>query len=272
MAPLSCSKIRDSLVAHIGEKTGALTFSDQCVITLPVKTLDDRLLSIFVEQKMDDYFIVHDGGKNIAELFVQGISLTEHRLSTLETIAHRFGVSVSADGVFTKGCTRKEMDDSILAVTQCASLAMFDVATHHPVVEEEKLETKVNRALHKWKPPYVNSIGRKVVVKGKESQHYLDFVSYSSDEAAHSSVAVEILSPTYSPRLQANQYGFLVLDIRDTPFSRWKRLAVVQRVEQWPAASLQLIGKLSDEVLRLREGEESEVEQALPEYMNRLAA
>ncbi len=49
---------------------------------------------------MDDFFLVHDGGKNLAELFVQGINVTENKVKTFEAMARRFGVSVSADDFY----------------------------------------------------------------------------------------------------------------------------------------------------------------------------
>src|SRR6185437_693760 len=267
-----CSAIKESLLAYFGQQTGVLSFDRNCVITLPLRTLDDRNISVFIDRKLEDYFVVHDGGKNLGELFVQGIKITETKKKQLEAMAKRFGVSISPEGIFTRGCKLGQLEDSILSITQCASLCMMEVLSHHAVIEEEPLETKVSRSLNKWKPDYVREIGRRVAIQGTQSTHSFDFVSFSSDEEKHKTVAVEILSPTYSARLQADRYGFLVLDIKNSHFDRWARLAVVQKVEMWPRDSMRLIQKLSNEVIALGTDQEPEIEQLLPPVMDQLAA
>ena len=58
-----CSSIRDALLSFLGAELEVSTFEDQCIITLPLKTLDDRFLDVYVEPRIGDYVVVHDGGR-----------------------------------------------------------------------------------------------------------------------------------------------------------------------------------------------------------------
>src|ERR1700683_2418710 len=50
------------LVACLQASTVAEQIGDTCVITLPIPTVDGRVVGVFVESRVGDYFLVSDGG------------------------------------------------------------------------------------------------------------------------------------------------------------------------------------------------------------------
>ena len=56
-----------------------------------------------------------------------------------------------------------------------------------------------------------------VGVMGKLEEHKFDFVTYADDP--HKTVALKVISPSSSAIGQAERYGFLVLDLDETPFA-----------------------------------------------------
>ena len=271
MASMNCNLIKESLVGYIKRELEVSTFQNKCVITLPIKTFDDRFVDIVVEEKLSDYYLVHDAGKSLGELFAQGVSLTDTRRKLLGVIAHQFGAELS-DGIFTVGCKHSGLQDAVFAISQCATLAMFELAEHRPIVEEEPIAQKISRSLKQWQPRYIREINRGVPMKGHLFPHKFDFVAFSEDESRHPTCALQNLPPTYSARVQAERYAFLVLDIRDTYFDRWPRLAVLSKIEQWTPDAKNMVSELSTNVLEVRSDEEGQIEETLPSFMNQLVA
>ena len=85
-------------------------------------------------------------------------------------------------------------------------------------------------------------------------------------------LALKILRPTYSPRVAAERYGFMVLDLDRLDVGRWPRLAVVTQAERWQQAQLRLVQRLSRETLTVRSGEEALLEDLVPAAMTMMAA
>ena len=270
METLNCHSIKESLIDHLREGIGVASFENHCVITLPIKTLDDRYVDITIERKLSDYFLVHDAGKSLSELFVQGVSLTDATRKHLEGIARANGVELSKD-MFVIGCTHGNLERSILAVSQCAIAAMLELISHQPVVEEEPISSKISRSLKKWQPQFNKTIERGVHVAGRRFPHSFDFVSFPSDAPAHKTTAIRVLTTAYKAYVQAERYAFLVLDIENTPFDAWSRLAVISRAETWPIKYRKMVATLSQRTLEVESGQESAIEQELPTYMNQLA-
>jgi hypothetical protein len=63
------------------------------VATLSIPTIDGRLVDVFVATTLGDYFIVHDGGKAINELILQGVDITDSITKHFDALARRFNVS-----------------------------------------------------------------------------------------------------------------------------------------------------------------------------------
>ena len=67
---MRCDSVRDSLLAAFAGDLEVTTSGDKCIVTLPLKTVDDRFIDVIVEPMPDSLFVyVHDGGKSTAELF-----------------------------------------------------------------------------------------------------------------------------------------------------------------------------------------------------------
>lgn len=271
MESINCLSIKDSLIDYLNKEVEIAAFKDRCILTLPLKTVDDRYVDVTVERKMPDYFLVHDAGKSISELFMQGISLTESRRKTLEAIAKTNRADLIHD-VFTVGCKAHELQNAILAIGLCSTMAMLELIGHKAEIEEEPLAETINRSLKRWQPQFIRSVDRRVSVKGRKFPHFFDFVTFAADESAHHTAAIKLLPPSYGGQIQAERYAYLVIDIEGTPYHSWPRLAVVSKVETWPPAALKMIKSLSARTLELRTGEESLVTEELSKYMDALVA
>src|SRR5437867_641474 len=134
----NCQFLKETLLEFLGSAINVTEIRDYCVLTLPHKTLDDRLASIFVHEKMPGYFIVDDGGKTSAELFTQGIHITDLKLSALEELAERYGATF-VQGTFRIGCRTDELNGAIVSIAQCATLATWYVLGHKPRFEEQPI-------------------------------------------------------------------------------------------------------------------------------------
>ena len=270
MAPTDCRSFREALLGYLDHELEVNAFENQCVLTLPLKTLDDRFLDVYIEAHPPDYLVVHDGGRTTAELFVQGIHLNRNKEELFKEIARRYGANYG-DGSFVLGCKPSNAQDAILAIAQCASLAMHEVLTHKPDFAEEQPSLIVKRTLDSWKPDHVE-LKHRLSVRGQTpgATHTFDSVAFSK-LSGNRAVAVKALALGYGPPVQADRYGFLVLDIRGTEYDKWQRLAVVSKAEQWPANVLKQVRSLSAKTLEVRSGDDLEIERLLPSYVEELA-
>ena len=160
----------------------------------------------------------------------------------LKGIAQAYG-AVFQNGRFQIACPNETaVQEAVFAIGQCASLAMIDIVSHKPVVEDEALSGRVARALERWRPSYV-AIHRRYSVEGSMVEHVFDFVSMPIRPNAQT-VALKILHPSIGPKIQVERYGFLNYDIRGKESDKWSKLAIVAKVDEWPDASLQLVRDL----------------------------
>ena len=166
MEIMSCSQIKEALIRRLNDDIAVTMVQNQCVFSLPFRCLDERITDVFVEKMLGDLYKVHDAGITTSHLFAQGIHITGHKADMFEEVAKRLGVGYLG-GTFEVSCKESEIQDAILAVGQCSSLATFEVAAHKPIVEEDPVTTRVHRSLIQWKPDYIKQIGRNVPVKGR---------------------------------------------------------------------------------------------------------
>lgn len=268
MEMTSCRSLRDAVVAFLDQQIEATTVNDKCIITLPLKTLDDRFVDVYIERRLGPNVLVHDGGKTMAELFAQGIHLTDSQELQMKGIARRNG-AVYQHGMFQIAATLGEtLQESVLALAQCITLAMMPVLSHTPVIEDEPLSGRVARSLFIWRPPYVD-IERNKTVKGRRKEHRFDFISHARKADART-VAIKLLPPGYGPNVQADRYGFLAYDLESRIFDRWRRLAIIARVEEWTRESLDIVRSLSADTIELETDAEQSVELVLPRKMTEL--
>lgn len=242
-----------------------------CIVTLPLKTADDRFIDVFVERMRDSksFMYVHDGGKNTAELFAQGVHQTDTQERMLKGIAAAHGAQFQ-DGRFHILCKNEtEVQAAVLSIGQCAALAMVDVVSHLPNIEDEPLKSRVFRALTAWRPSYVE-IKRGYVAVGKTGvDHSFDFVTVPVRARART-VALKLLPPSVGASWQVSRYGFLVLDLGGKKEGRWPRLAIVSKAEEWSPKNIGTIESMSEDVIVLKSGEEDQLDRILPRKMARL--
>lgn len=266
----ACRSLRESFASYLGRELEVSTFHDQCVLTLPFKTVDDRYVSVYIDSMLGDYVIVHDGGKTSAELFAQGIHFTDARRAEFRAIAERYGAAFE-NGAFTIGCRPAEAQPAILAVAQCVTAAMLPVLKHFPVLDSEPVSVVVKRTLDRWRQVDFD-IRHRVHAKGTTpgSDHVFDSVAFARHQRMRS-VAVKALSYGYGPKVSADRFGYMVLDLKGTQFDRLSRLAVISKVETWTSDALVQVRSLAADTIEARTGEEAEIERVLPAKIERLA-
>lgn len=131
----NCLGIKPELIAFLERHVEVSADEGACVISLPLKTLDGRYIEVHVEATVGDVVLVHDAGHAVAELFLQGIHMSEPRTAVLKAIAKSYNASFS-DGTFTAIAKPSTVNNAVLAIAQCASLAMHEVLKHVPVVQD----------------------------------------------------------------------------------------------------------------------------------------
>ena len=165
------------------------------------------------------------------------------------------------------------LSEAILGIAQCASLAMHDVITHKPVSETVHVPRMVRTVLNRWGESTTDFDLRRdyrFLGSSGKSQHVFDYLAQPKNGARE--VAVQILPRTYSPRVQAERYGFLVLDIRDTVYDSWPRIAVISNANAWDRISLGLVKNMSTETVALAPGRESvSAIREIPKQIERLS-
>jgi hypothetical protein len=284
----NCQLIKETLLEFLGAAIDVTEMRDYCILTLPQKTLDDRLASVFVQEKMPGYFLVNDGGKTSAELFAQGIHITDVRLTALEELAERYGATF-VQGTFRMGCHADKLNAAIVAIGQCATLATWYVLGHKPRFNEEPVLHRIEAGMRAWRPPYENEIRPRVRVLGQKMEHVIDFVSFPRDGTIDRPddrkfekvlqtlnpqlpIGVKVVRPSDNPLEQARGYGFMAYDLAGTPFDSWPRVAVVTRKEDWTEPAMELVYKSASIVIPIETGEEDKLEKLIPERLSEVAA
>jgi hypothetical protein len=242
-----------------------------CIVTLPLKTADDRFIDVFVDQMTGskNFMYVHDGGKNTAELYAQGIHPNDTQEAMLKGIARAHGATFH-DGRFQILCKNEaEIQAAVLAIGQCAALSMIEVVSHIPNVQEEPLTGRVARALQAWQPPHVE-IERRVHIAGRTGlDHVFDFVAKSA-RFDRRTVALKLLPPSVGPAWQVSRYALLALDLEGKEAAQWSRLAIVSKAELWQPKTIDVVRQFSTDIIVLKTDEEEEIERMLPHKMNML--
>ena len=240
------------------------------MLVLPGKTLDDRHSAIFIEQRMSDYFLVHDAGKTAAELYAQGIHITDPREEAFTQMAERLG-AVFSKGMFQVGCSRADLHQAILAVGQCESLGMWHILGHKPDFSDEPVVSRVEHGIRAWNAPYEHQIESRIPVLGRHSKHVFDFVSFPV-HVARETIALKILRPGDDSLSKAQGYGYLALDIEQTQYAQWRKLAVMTKVDNWTKNARELVRGLSTATVEVESGEEEAIETLIPQKLEEMAA
>jgi len=258
-----CHSLKDQLLSFIGSEVSMRESRDGCTLVLPTKTVDDRFVTVFVDRKTKDYFLVHDGGKT-------AVHITDLRAEHFSQMAERLGATF-ADGIFQTGCDERNLSAAVLAVGQCESMGMWHLLGHKPDLAEESVNARIERGIGRWQAPYPFKLERKVRIKGTSALHLFDFVSYPQIEN-HKPIAIKVLRPSVDPAGKAREYGFLAYDTKASQFEDWRRLAILTKADQWSTNAKNLIAEFSAATLQIDTGEEASIEERLPATLTSIAA
>ena len=273
---MDCRQVKHSLLRFIDKELMVTPFPGHCTVTLPLMTLDGRYIDVHVEEVDEGRRVeVHDGGRAASELYAQGIHLAASKRAVFGALAKRYGARFDEeDDTFRMPTGSGDVQDAILAIAQCASLAMHDVLLHKPVAESVRVPSLVRRALASWTESTTKfDVYREYLLEGVPSKaaHRFDYLAVPTEEGARQ-VAVQVLSRSFAPRVQAERYGFMVLDIRGTAYDSWPRIAVVSNAKMWGQASLDLVESMSAVTIAVGSGRDAVAAiKGLPGQIERLA-
>ena len=269
----NCQLMKAGLLNFFGNAIDVTETRDYCVLTLPSKTLDDRFTSVFVQEKIPGYFLVHDGGKTAAELFAQGVNVTDLQTSVLEELAERYGATF-AQGTFRFGCNADRLNAAIVAIAQCVTLGMWYILGHKPRVEEEPVLHRIGAGLKAWQSqaPYEMDIKERYRVRGQKAQHVLNFVTFPRNTPKKPPIGVSVVRPSDNSIAQAKGYGFMAYDLQNTQYANWPRVAVVMRADEWASEALNLVYSSATAVVPIDTGKEEHLEDRLKQHLSEVAA
>lgn len=239
VAHLLCSSLKDSLLTYLAEQTSAHDINGDCALTVPINTIDNRWVDIMVENRGPDFYLVHDSGKAVDELFLQGVAQSDQRSDLLKSIARRYGVSVE-DGRFITGCPTGKLQHSIWAVAHCSGMAMGEILRHKPNIETEIVKTAVGDIVAEYGAERHIRVQPNVSAKGNTSNHSFDFIVDGATEV----VAINVLNPGANAKARAERYGFQGFDLQQT-HSSYQRLAVLANPSDWSSEARRLVDRFA---------------------------
>lgn len=244
----NCQSIKESLTAYLTGSTVVSQSSDSCIITLPIPTLDGRLVDVFIDGTLGDYVNVHDGGKAVNELILQGVELTGSITEYMEATAKRFQISYRNES-FAVTTRQPEIIKAILAVGMCSSLAMGQLIGNVGPLPEEPIKRQFGKALKKW-AQHRAKINSEVVVKGRRVRHRFDFLA-TPKANPKTPIAMSVLTPGSNSLAAADRFGFIASDLDQTPFAKWPRVAVESRAELWSSEARNVLRNCADLVIEI---------------------
>ena len=246
-----CGSIKSALTAHFSSLLGVEQIEGGCVATLPIETLDGRFVGVFIEPRAADYFLIHDGGKAVDELILQGMKLTPAVERGLALIANRFSISYT-DESFQTGAKLADLSGKVQAVGMSSAMAMATLLDHVSVIEEEPLEAKIGTMLRRWGRNRAK-VTENVRLAGALKQHTFDFLV--SPRRKGIPIAVSVLNPTNGPLAAAERFYFKADDLASTPFGKWPIIAIEAKAETWSSDARKIVKKYAAGVIPIRSGE-----------------
>lgn len=242
-----CESIKSSIQNFLSEQTIVETAGDLCVVTIPIPTVDGRLVDVFVERKLGDTLLVHDAGKAANELIINGVDITDSIDQRCDLLAQSFKVSWT-DETFQKICKGDQLNQAVMSVAACSSLAMFNLIGHQALPEENPVRGQFGQVLKTWARGRAK-IKEQVIVEGRSTQHTFDFVIQPKSHGRP--VSISVLLPTGGSRAAAERFGFRVGDLQGKPEYQWKRLVVEAKSEQWSSKAKRIINQYADQVIEI---------------------
>lgn len=242
-----CHSVRNLLLSHIASLSSVEQVDDACVVTLPILTADSRLVDVFVETRAADCFLVHDGGKAMNELILQGINVTESVEGSFSKIAKQFNVLWN-DEMFQSICKIDTLPAKVLAIGACSSMAMHHAIGHEATeAPEDSVRDQMGQVLRKWARDTA-TVREYVPAEGKIKQHSFDFVAYPKDRKIQP-FSVSILSPGSASLATAERFGFKMNDLKGAAAAKWRSVAVEARAEKWSTEASRIVRQCADLVI-----------------------
>jgi hypothetical protein len=206
---------------------------------------------VFIEPRAADFFLVHDGGKAVNELILQGMRITPAIERGLTLMASRFGVSYD-DEMFQTGTKIVGIAEKAYAVAMCSALAMTNILEHVPMVEEEPLEGQIGTVLRQWGKNRAK-ITTNVRVPGKLKQHMFDFLV--SPKGKGKPISVSVLHPTAGSLAAAERFYFKANDLAKTQIRTWPMVAVEAKAENWSPDARKIVKDSASAVVPIKSGD-----------------
>lgn len=251
MLRTQCSGIEESLKSYLAAHVGVQQMGDTFIATLPIETFDKRWVGVFIEPRATDFYLIHDGGKAVNELILQGVKITPNVERGLALVAKRFGVTY-ADEMFQTGAKLRDLAPNAYAVAMSSALAMANLLEHVPATEEEPIEAKIGALLHQWGRNRAK-ITDNVRIAGKIKQHTFNFLVSPRKQGLP--IAVSILHPTAGALAAAERFGFKSQDLASTEFGNWPRIAIKDKSEIWSPEANNIISKCASAEISVRSGD-----------------
>lgn len=251
MLDTSCGSIRAALAAHVSSLVDVQRDRDTCIVTLPIETLDGRVVGVFIEPGAKDYFLIHDGGKAVDELVLQGMKITPSVERGLSLIANRFGISY-CDESFQAGSKIAELPSKAYAVGMSSAMAMANLLEHVLVLAEQPLEQQLGQLLRRWGKNRAK-VDENVNLTGALKQHRFDFLV--SPRRKGNPIAISVLNPTNGALAAAERFYFRADDLSSTRFKTWPIVAIEAKAETWSVDARKIVSKYAQRVIPIRTGE-----------------
>ena len=173
----TCHRIAHELLRFVNSEVRVSGSAERCTVTLPMKTLDGRFVDVYVEPAVGGH-VVHDGGRAASELYAQGVHLTRVKRAAFDSLAERFGAQFDHQhDTFRLSTPAKGLQAAVLAIAQCASVAMHDLLYHNAVISEVPLRNRVRRTLDDWETSEF-TINHKFPLEGAATHHEFDSVAF----------------------------------------------------------------------------------------------
>lgn len=244
----SCQSVKESLLSFLSQSTAVERNDGLCIATLPIPTVDGRLVDVFIENPMGDYFAVHDGGKAVNELILHGVKITDSLKDHFDGLAKNFRISY-ADESFKIAGKLPDLQTMILSVGMCSGLAMAQLIGNVSAPTEEPIREQFGHALKSWARTKFKVSGD-VSLKGRHAQHRFDFVA-APKTGRDAPIAMSVLMPGSNSLGAAERFGFKVTDLESTRYQKWRRVAVESRAEEWSSEAKSILRNCADLVIEI---------------------
>ena len=254
---IDCYSIRQAVSDHFLSHVDAQQVRDVCVVTVPFATVDNRWVDVFIEPRATDFFLIHDGGKALNELIIQGMKITPSVEQEFSLIAERFDIAYS-DEMFQTGAKLDKLAQRVSVVGMSSALAMTQLLGYVPAVVQDSLDGQIGVLLRRWSRRRAQ-VRQSVRVDGALKQHTFDFVV--TPRKPGRTAAFSILNPSAGALSAAERFGFKTQDLAHTDCANWRRVAIASKAEVWSREARRLVDKCASAVVEVNSGQQPTYEE-----------